>query len=44
VKQSLRSASAREDGTLINAIGDALRSVTPEDVHGYFEHCGYAVH
>jgi transposase len=44
VKQSLRSAGAREDGALIDAIGDALRNVTPEDVRGYFEHCGYVVH
>lgn len=44
VKQSLRSAAAREDAALVTAIGDALRSVTPEDVRGYFEHCGYVVH
>ena len=44
VKQFLRSAGAREDAALIRAIGDALRTVTPEDVRGYFEHCGYAVH
>lgn len=44
VKQFLRSAGAREDQTLIKAIGDALRNVTPEDVRGYFEHCGYVVH
>jgi transposase len=44
VKQSLRSAGAREDGALIEAIGSGLRAVTPQDVRGYFEHCGYVVH
>lgn len=44
VKQSLRSAGAREDGALIAAIGSGLRAVTPQDVRGYFEHCGYVVH
>jgi transposase len=44
VKQILRSIGARDDQALIDAIGDALRSVTPEDVRGYFEHCGYVVH
>ena len=44
VKQHLRSAKARTDDGLIDAMGDALRSVTPEDVCGYFEHCGYVVH
>ena len=44
VKQSLRSAGAREDGAPIAAIGSGLRAVTPQDVRGYFEHCGYVVH
>lgn len=44
VKQFLRSAGAREDKTLIEAIGTALRNVTPQDVRGYFEHCEYVVH
>jgi hypothetical protein len=29
---------------LVDAIGDALRSVTSDDVRSYFEHCGYVVH
>lgn len=44
VKQFLRSVGAREDAALIDAIGHGLRSVTPQDVHGYFKHCGYVVH
>jgi transposase len=44
VKQFLRSASARDDRALVDAIGEALRNVTPQDVRGYFEHCGYRVH
>jgi transposase len=44
VKQALRSVAAREDEALVAAIGDALRSVTPQDVRGYFKHCGYVVH
>lgn len=44
VKQHLRSAKARTDEALIDAIGEGLRSVAPQDVRGYFEHCGYVVH
>jgi transposase len=44
VKQWLRSAAARDDEALVAAIGAALRNVTPQDVHSYFEHCGYIVH
>ena len=44
VKQHLRSVGAREDGAPVRAIGDALRNVTPQDVLGYFQHCGYIVH
>ena len=39
VKQHLRSAKARTDGALIDAMGEALRAVTPADIRGYFEHC-----
>jgi transposase len=44
VKQFLRSVGPREDQALIEAIGTALQRVTPEEVRGYFEHCGYVVH
>jgi transposase len=44
VKQHLRSAKPRTDAALLDAMGDALRSVTSADIRGYFEHCGYVVH
>ena len=44
VKGYLRSAKARTPEDLVDAIGHALRSVTPDDVYGYFAHCGYVVH
>ena len=44
VKRFLRSAKARTPDALVDAIGDGLRSVTPDDVRAFFEHCGYAVH
>ena len=41
VKQSLRSAAARNSNGLVHAIGDALRSVTVKDCAGFFEGYGY---
>jgi len=41
VKACLRKAGARTFESLIDAVRDALLSVTPEDCDGYFEHCGY---
>jgi transposase len=41
VKQSLRSAEARTRQELLNAIGSALQSVTPQDAMGWFASCGY---
>jgi transposase len=41
VKERLRSAAARTVDALIGAIGDALRAVTPGDISGWFDHCGY---
>jgi transposase len=40
VKAHLRKA-ARTRGLLVEAIGTALRAVTPEDAVGSFGHCGY---
>lgn len=37
VKQSLRSAAARNSNGLVHAIADALRSVTVTDCAGFFE-------
>ena len=41
VKQFLRRAAARTFDTLVATIGDALRSVTIDDCHGFFAGCGY---
>ena len=41
VKQHLRSAAARTHRRLVGAVGNALRSVTPEDCRGFFRGYGY---
>ena len=43
VKQALRGAKARTFDALIDAIADALRSITHADILAWFQHCGYAV-
>jgi transposase len=40
VKQFLRRVAARVKGDLYDAIGDALKEVTPEDIIGWFEEAG----
>lgn len=41
VKALLRQAGARTREAPIEAVGKALEAVTPRDVRGFFEHCGY---
>lgn len=41
VKACLRAQKARTEEGLIQAIGLALKSITPEDSQGYFFSCGY---
>src|SRR5262249_98819 len=41
VKQALRRATARTAEELLEAVAAALRSITPADIRGRFEHCGY---
>ena len=41
VKGILRSLAARTAESLLDAIGEALRSVTAADAEGWFAHCGY---
>ena len=41
LKGLLRSAAARTVDALIDALGTALRAVTPADIAGWFTHCGY---
>lgn len=43
LKSSLRREKARTKGVLVEAMGRALDAVTPEDVRGWFGHCGYAL-
>ena len=42
VKASLRRESQRTKKTLVNAIGRALRSITPDDCRGFFQSVGIA--
>lgn len=41
IKSLLRKAAARSKEALIDALGAALSSVSPEDARGFFEHAGY---
>src|SRR5262249_34361128 len=41
LKEALRAAAARTVEALIDAIGEALRSITPADIRGWFAHSGY---
>jgi transposase len=41
LKAYLRKAAARAVDRLIEAMGDGLRSVTQQDIAGWFESCGY---
>jgi transposase len=41
IKEVLRDAQARTRRTLIEAMGQALSTVTAQDATGFFEHCGY---
>ena len=40
VKGFLRRVAARAKGDLYDAIGEALKSVTTEDIFGWFRHAG----
>lgn len=41
VKQHLRSAAARTQEALQEAVTAALHAITPRDCLGFFRHCGY---
>jgi transposase len=41
VKAHLRKSAARTRGALLEAMGEALSSITPRDAVGWFAHCGY---
>jgi transposase len=42
IKRLLRSEAARTIDTLMPAIDQALRAVTPDDAKAFIRHCGYA--
>jgi transposase len=44
VKAALRKARARSFEALVDALAEALHSVTEQDARGWFSHCGYTVH
>lgn len=41
LKTALRRAGARTREALEEAIGQALLTITAQDAHGWFQHCGY---
>ncbi len=41
IKEFLRAAKARTVDALLNAIADALKTVTGQDAKGWFASCGY---
>lgn len=41
IKAYLRKVKPRDVEALIAAIGDALKTITVDDAHGWFAHCGY---
>jgi transposase len=43
IKECLRRWAARTPEALDAAIADALNTITAEDAHSWFKHCGYAV-
>jgi transposase len=43
VKSALRSAEARTEPALIQAIAAALATVTRQDAINWFAHCGYSI-
>lgn len=43
IKTILRRLKARTFSDLIEALKQALLAITPQDIHGWFAHCGYAI-
>ena len=41
IKGMLRQAAARTKDALVDALGEALSTVSAQDARGYFEHAGY---
>lgn len=43
IKALLKKAAARTREALVEAMGEALSGVTPQDTGGWFTHCGYEI-
>jgi len=43
IKTFLRTCAARTRALLDTALTKALRAIHPEDIRGWFQHCGYEV-
>jgi len=43
VKNILRKAGSRSKEALVEATGQALDAITPEDIRGFYNDCGYRV-
>ena len=43
IKTALRAAKARTLDALLEALAQALRSISLTDIHAWFAHCGYAL-
>jgi len=43
VKTAMRAAKARTLDALLEALTDALRSVSRRDIQAWFAHCGYVL-
>lgn len=43
MKEFLRSRAATTRDTLEAAVADAMNTITTQDAHGWFRHCGYQI-
>lgn len=43
MKEFLRSRATTTRGALEAAVADAMETITPQDAHGWFRHCGYKI-
>lgn len=41
IKSYLKMKAARTKETLLLAMAEAIQTITPSDIHGWFAHCGY---
>jgi transposase len=41
IKSYLKMKAARSKDSLLMAIAEAIKTISPLDIHGWFRHCGY---